>query len=245
MPVIQCSIHSYINSIVMKKLLLLSLTGLFFFSFSARSQDCVSFFPTEKGKKLVYQYYNNKSKPVIKTYYEVKEVEKSDKGLKITARQWMENSEGQMVDTFLLDYYCKDGEFYIDMKSSLSSLLDKYEGMDLEVNTKDLALPGQMKEGDVLPDGQATVVVRNNGVKVATASNRISNRKVEGNEKVTTPAGTFDCVKISYTVEGKVGFVKSHGRGAVWYAKGIGSVKTENYNKKGKLESWSELVKVE
>ncbi len=229
----------------MKKLLLISLTGLFFFSFFARAQDCVTYFPTEKGKKLVYQYYDNKSKPTVKVYYKVKDVSKTDKGLKITTEQWVESADGQVADTFLLDYYCKDGEFYVDMRSTLSSMLSKYEGMDLEVSTKDLAIPVDMKEGETLPDGEATVVVKNNGVKLVTITSHVTNRKVAGREKVTTPAGTFDCVKITYDTDGKVGFVKTRSSGAVWYAKGVGSVKIEGYNKKGKLESSSELIEMD
>ncbi len=229
----------------MKKLFLITLAGFLFLIPFAKAQECTVYFPTKKGEKLVYQYYDAKSKPTSKVYYDVQDVVKTDKGLKITTQQWFETSDGQIIDTFLLDYYCKNGEFYVDMKSTLSSLLGKYEGMDLEVTTKDLALPATLKEGDVLPDGSATVVVKNNGIKMVTITSNVTNRKVAGKEKVTTPAGTFDCVKITYDNDGKVGFVKTHSKGAIWYAKGIGSVKMENYNKKGKLESSSELIKIE
>jgi hypothetical protein len=130
------------------------------------------------------------------------------------------------------------------MKSSLFGVLSKYEGMDMEVSSHDLALPAKMNVGDVLPDGEVTVVIKNNGIKMVTITSAVHNRKVEAKEKVTTPAGTFDCIKVTYDTDGKVGFVKTHAKGAVWYAKKIGTVKSESYNKKGKLEGSTELVEI-
>jgi hypothetical protein len=228
----------------MKKSVLVFFVTLFFFSFMAKGQDCVSYFPTRKGKVLMYQYYDAKHKPSTKMYYDVKDVQQTADGEKISIEQWFETPEGDVVDTFLLDYYCKNGEFYIDMKSSLIGVLDKYEGMDIEVSSHDLALPAKMNVGDMLPDGAVTAVVKNNGIKMMTITSEVHNRKVEAKEKVTTPAGTFDCVKVTFDTDGKVGFMKTHAKGAVWYAKGIGTVKSENYNKKGKLEDSVELVEV-
>ena len=42
----------------------------------------------------------------------------------------------------------------------------------------------------------------------------------------------------------KSGFSKSEGMNKVWYAKGIGAVMTENYDKKGKKLLVSQLVMV-
>ena len=227
----------------MKKIVLISVVFLFFIPF-VKSQDCTAYFPTEKGKMLMYQYYDNKGKPSSKVYYDVKDVEQTPEGLKITTEQWFETPDGDVLDTLLLQYFCKDGEFYIDMESTLTNLLGKYEGMDMEVSSKDLAIPARMKVGDVLPDGSATVVVRNNGIKMVTITTTIRNRKVEAKEKVTTPAGTFDCVKVTFDTDGKVGFVKTHAKGAAWYAEGIGTIKSESYNKKGKLESSTVLEEI-
>ena len=228
----------------MKKSLFVFLMGLVFLFPSLKAQDCVSYFPMQKGKVLKYQYYDAKHKPSSTMYYNVKDVEQTNDGEKITLEQWFETPEGDVVDTFLLNFYCKGGEFYIDMKSSLFGVLSKYEGMDMEVSSHDLALPAKMNVGDVLPDGEVTVVIKNNGIKMVTITSAVHNRKVEAKEKVTTPAGTFDCVKVTFDTDGKVGFVKTHAKGAVWYAKKIGTVKSESYNKKGKLEGSTELVEI-
>jgi hypothetical protein len=70
----------------------------------------------------------------------------------------------------------------------------------------------------------------------------ITNRKVEAKESVTVPAGTFDCFKISYNSEIKIGFVKKNYRYITWYAPEVGAVKSEFYSAKGKLEGYSEMT---
>ena len=62
------------------------------------------------------------------------------------------------------------------------------------------------------------------------------NRKVEGNEKITTPAGTFDCTIISSETRIKAIMANSY-KSKTWYSKGIGMVQQENYSNKGTVES--------
>jgi len=64
-----------------------------------------------------------------------------------------------------------------------------------------------------------------------------TNRQVTGFETITTPAGTFDCAKISCTYEVTV---KVMGMGkpnrwatVLWISPEVGIVKTEHYDKKG------------
>ena len=67
------------------------------------------------------------------------------------------------------------------------------------------------------------------------------NRKVAGNESVTTPAGTFDCYVITYDSEAKMGF-KMTSSNKLWLSEGFGMVKQETYNKKGALIGKSVLT---
>jgi hypothetical protein len=63
---------------------------------------------------------------------------------------------------------------------------------------------------------------------------------VDAIEDVTTPAGTFNCVKISYDIETKT-FMTMRASGIEWYAKDVGVVRSESYNGKGKLTGYSVL----
>jgi hypothetical protein len=61
---------------------------------------------------------------------------------------------------------------------------------------------------------------------------RVSNRKVQGKEKITTTAGSWDCFKITNTTKMKI---KTMGIGipmnsdvTEWFAPGFGVVKSES-----------------
>ena len=72
---------------------------------------------------------------------------------------------------------------------------------------------------------------------------RISNRKVEAQEDITTPAGTFKCFKITYDVDSKVIF-KTQGKGVEWISQQVGTVRTESHDSKGKMLSYSLLSEI-
>jgi hypothetical protein len=72
----------------------------------------------------------------------------------------------------------------------------------------------------------------------------LSNRKCAAIESVTTPAGTFECYKITQDVEAKA-IVKVLATDITWLAEGVGVVKSESYDKKGKLMGSSQLTKFE
>jgi len=69
----------------------------------------------------------------------------------------------------------------------------------------------------------------------------ITNRKVEAIEDITTPAGTFTCYKISSDVETKM-MMKISIKSVEWYAKNVGTVRTESYNNNGKLTGYTLLT---
>lgn len=65
-----------------------------------------------------------------------------------------------------------------------------------------------------------------------------------GIETITVPAGTFETYKITQkTTTVTTGWItpKIINTGATWYARGIGMVKSVNFDEKGKLESSTEL----
>ena len=61
----------------------------------------------------------------------------------------------------------------------------------------------------------------------------ISGAAYMGEEKVSTTAGKFDCIKISYLKRTKIVLKTETVRVTEWYAEGIGLVKSESYNTKG------------
>lgn len=72
----------------------------------------------------------------------------------------------------------------------------------------------------------------------------ISGAAYMGEEKVSTTAGKFDCIKISYLKRTKIVLKTETVRVTEWYAEGIGLLKSESYNTKGEPDGKTILVKI-
>ena len=62
-------------------------------------------------------------------------------------------------------------------------------------------------------------------------------------ENITVPAGSFKASKITYTIEANMGFTKTHLNVTEWMSKKAGVVRSETYDKKGKLQDYTVLSK--
>ena len=109
----------------------------------------------------------------------------------------------------------------------------KYEGDNA------FTLSNEAKPGMAMPDRNYSAIINRfrNEVNVSGAA-------YMGTEKVNTTAGKFDCVKISYLRRTKVVVKTTTWRVTEWYAVGVGLVKSEAYDTKGKLAAKTLLVKV-
>ena len=64
-------------------------------------------------------------------------------------------------------------------------------------------------------------------------------------EEITTEAGTFDAWCLEFKTNSKMAFIKATNLNEQWFAKGVGMVKYVIKDKKGKVQSTQELVKIE
>ncbi|RNI27933.1 hypothetical protein EFA69_17755 [Rufibacter immobilis] len=94
---------------------------------------------------------------------------------------------------------CSGDTVYLDAMMLLrEQALKAFEGKDFDFYPVHIAYPQQMQVGQSLPDGKLGVRVRSSNVNITNITMEATNRKVVAQEKLTTPAGTFDCYKISY-----------------------------------------------
>lgn len=98
-----------------------------------------------------------------------------------------------------------------------------------------LAVPADAKVGDVLPDH--TINIKASVVKT---NNILKSRKITGAEKITVPAGEFECLILEekeYSQGGKEPYtVKS------WIARGIGVIRQDAWKPDGSFQKRMELV---
>jgi hypothetical protein len=122
--------------------------------------------------------------------------------------------------------------------------LEMFKSYEVKLEGENLELPSRLAEGQSLKSGWITLTAVGSPLPLILNVN-ITDRKVEGKETITTPAGTFTCWKISSksSLQVKMGINMNLNFSIVeWMAEKVGLVKSEMYDKKGALSSYSLLV---
>lgn len=227
----------------MKKVLVIGLFILLFAAYS-NAQDCVFFYPETKGAELEYKSYDSKDKLTGVSKQKIKDITKS--GNTITAVIEVQYFDKNMNELMHNDFTvkCENGIFYLDMKNFMNpQSMGAVDNLEASVESSNLQLPSNMKAGDKLNDGSLTITLSNNGMKMMNMTTNITNRVVQGKENVTTPAGTFDCFKISSDISSK-SIITVNVKSVEWYAKDVGVVKVESYSSNGKLSGYTVLTSI-
>ena len=198
---------------------------------------CSEYYPFTQGSVSEVTSYDKKGKVSAVLIYTVAE-SGADKA---TMSMRMEDKEGELIADSSYDLTCGSGGIEIDIKSMYSpQLMAQYENMETSITGTEVILPNNMKVGDELPDAEMNVSVAVSGISM-NIEVMMLDRKVVDKESVTTPAGTFDCVVIEYQSKIKMGLERK-GSAKQWIAKGVGMVKQEDYNKRGKVTSSTMLT---
>ena len=202
------------------------------------AQDCVPYFAVKKGSVREMTSYNSKDKVIGTMTQTVKEITTSGDTTKWTIGVVSRDKKGKEVFSRDIHMSCVKGIFRVDMKNLINDkTLESFKNMKMTMNASNLDYPSDMKVGQTLPGGTITINLSNSGVHMMNMSITVSNRKVEALENMTTPAGTFKCYKIASTIETK-SMISITTHAVEWMAKNVGVVRSENYNKKGKLTSY-------
>ena len=218
------------------------------FSVKLPAQDCKFYFPTEKGTMLEMANYDKKGKVTGYTSQKIIDKKEEDGAQIVIFEQSAADKNRENMTTQTMQVKCQDGKFYVGLNNYFENMgLGQYEedpAMEVVIDGDELYFPSELKEGEQLPDGTITAKVMTGGMPLMTMTVHILDRKVGPKESVTTPAGTFECYRISQDVELKT-IMRIKTSETSWMADGIGIVKTEHYDKKGKLTDYSELIRIE
>ncbi|WP_394750268.1 TapB family protein [Spongiimicrobium salis] len=229
----------------MKKILYLILVLLI--GTQAYAQECNAAVFLKKGAKLTYTDYTKKGKVESTSVHETLEITEEEGSLIAAIKATLFNAKGQ--EQFTTEYAagCKNGLFYMDMLRFFDmGKLAEHDQKDIEliIDGDVLYFPVNMQAGEVLEDGNINIKVNANDFTVVTMTFTIFNRKILPNETITTSAGTFDCQVVTFDFESKFGIIKVRGSGKEWYKEDKAVVKSESYNKRGKLLGYHELTAI-
>ena len=106
--------------------------------------------------------------------------------------------------------------------------------MEMEITGTDIEIPNNLSVGQELADAHVMIKIDMGGMSMKVNVDQ-ENRKVEKQETITTPAGTYDCLVVYSETKSKMMMAKQTFPTRVWLAEGIGMVKQETYNKSGKM----------
>lgn len=204
---------------------------------------CGAYYPLEKGTTFEMTSYDNKDEINAVITNIVESYTESD-GIGTAIIHTSTNQSGKDPIETTLEVKCNGQEIEIDLKKLMEQKLKESStdpNIEISVSGTNTIIPNTLNKGDKLPDAKLEMAI---GTPEMTINSHayVTDRTVVGKETITTPAGTFDCVIITSNSETKV-FGTKYTSTKSWVAEGIGTVKSESYSKKGKLQSREELTK--
>ena len=197
--------------------------------------------PVKEGMVLTYATKDAKNKVKNFSRQTVTSVEGSGNDMVVTiSAEALDAKKKRMSDVPLITYKLKvqNGNVVLDPKALLNSVAASTP-FDATAEGTPMVLPADMKAGDVLPDCEMKMQV-----SIVKLNASYTNGLCEGDETITTDAGTFHCKKTTYDCKSSAMGIKQDLVIHSWYAPGIGSVKQVVYDKKGKPSTIQELVEV-
>lgn len=229
----------------MKKTIPGLILALIFGTQTLLAQDsCSKYYPLVEGATFQYTMYNKKGKSEGFTDYTITNVDNSGGETRATMSMKFADEKGKEVFTSDYTYTCTGKGIKIDYNSLLpEAMTSQFKDMEYEITGTDVELPNDLSVGQTLDDANVTMAISMAGVNMNIVVNMI-NRKVEKKEKVTTPAGTFDCYVLYNDTQSKTMGATQTFPSRLWVAEDVGMVKQETYNKKGSVTNSMALTQL-
>lgn len=193
----------------------------------------------QNNKTIEQTITNGKGVESGKMVYTITSSEKSGSAVIATIHSEFIDTKGKVITSNNNKIQCVSGVLMMDMKIFIpAAQQQQIKTGTASANDVYLEYPYDMKVGDKLKDGKVGIDYEGSGGLKSSIEVEITERKVEGKETITTPAGTWECFKISTKnlIDSKVGGVGIPIKleSTEWFAPGFGVVKTET--KTGKTE---------
>ncbi len=220
--------------------------------------ECAHPFGLSAGQRLEYQLLDSRGKVAGLLRYQVVSLSAEIKGKKkkpytvttLRLKSGLYDAGSHVQQQQDLVIVCKHDTTYTDGLAEINyDGLKSFDNRRFAYKGAPLAWPNQPTTGSALPEGGVVVQVSSPSVAIAKVKTTLKSRMVSsGLVTVAVPAGSYSC----YTVESQRELataaradlvMKSTGRQVDYYAPSVGIVKTEYYDKGGKLQQTRVLVR--
>jgi len=209
-------------------------------AFHPSAQNCNGFYFFTDNAEVVMTVYDKKGAEGGKLTYKISGVNKSGNNATADFTSEFVDEKGKSLSKGSGKLKCTGGILYVDAKVSVpQTSMAAYKDMDVKGEESFVEYPSSMSAGQSLKDVNFSMEVHNKGSLFSTITLTQDNRKVIGKETISSPAGTWECWKISYDAQFKATMmgigIPINMKTTEWFAPGFGLVKTESYSKNGKL----------
>lgn len=208
----------------------------------------------QQGAEIEATSYDEKGNETTRQYTRILSVTENGGVTTASVEGAIGKPGAEKKTTVNYDYKCDGNKIYFDIASLFRT---DAKQQDATFKSSMIEYPVNLTEGETLPDATGTMSAEKGG-KIMEMKYHYRNRKVEAKEEVTTAAGTWNCFKISNSVEvemdipgmdekAKEMMKKMQGNmkttTTTWFAPDFGIVKMEMYMN-GKLQSRNEVTSV-
>ncbi len=220
------------------------------------ADDCSDFIWFKTGAMMEFEALDGNMKPMQRSKMTVGNVRSEALGIvaDVLASDDKDNA-------FEMQFRCAGDKMYMDFGAVIRAAMQKagdsgaqaadiekaMENTEIGFSDGFMAFPKRMRTGERLDDVSVTIKSSPTPQVSMAVVSTLGDRVVVGTEKMATPAGSFDCVKIKGVRRTSMNMMGMNNKmpestEVTWFAPGIGVVKQENYDHAGKLESVSRLV---
>lgn len=221
------------------KNLILGISALILATSSYAQSNCSSLYPTQEGTKLVIHQFDKRENLNNIIEYRVMSATASE----LTMHANVKDKRGRDIVENTFKAICSGGITRLDPSSIMGAQLQQYEGMEYRITGDDIFFPNTLSVGQSLPDATVTMEVDAGMIDITTTIS-ITNRRVEAQESITTPAGTFECYLVTYSNNLKMGALNKTYSCKQWIAKDVGMVQEETRKPNGNLMTKSILQSI-
>ena len=201
------------------------------------------------GTVLHYGYLDKKGKQISEATFKLVDKEKITEGtvFNILMETVVDGNPVQVK----MKMTSTESEIILDKSFIMSNtIMDqalKYKDIRVDASGDNPTIPLELKVDDELPNYTLSIKIVVPNIVVTTKAST-TQRKIVRKEEVIIPAGTFEAFVLDEGVFSTVNVmginINATGKGTSWVVPGMGIVKQDNANKKGKSTGGYQLIKI-
>lgn len=218
----------------MKKISLIFSLLMLLGNMQSISAQCLTAEQYTTGSTYQITTYNNKSELICTATYKVEDVRKEPERILIMMKYITTNKKGKEIEKGNRSIIISGANYLIN----LSDVIKDFKSDDPQY----IQYQCSPKQGDDIPEfSKVTTYQEDNMGQISIISNKVGleDGKYQAAEDITTNLGTFQCYKIMYSIR----FDNKDYQYTEWIdSKTNRMIKIERRDKKGEIDSYSELT---